>query len=739
MAKRSSVGPTLTVFGVWWVSTAYFAPTYDWQSMVSTFGLVTFGLLLGVIAAVVAIAVIRTGQRTIVAPTELRGLRCSIGEVPMPMPAPEQSESLPSISPVTMPDVPADFVDNWLDEYASEYPEHAELFKALLRVLNHRPDLPATHVEGGHGGRTLLQHSMLTAWIMTEVSRTWAYDGLRDRTGKRVVIPLRDADYSFKPHDPMVAIIGLAHDIGKIESYIYNDQGAVVGIRAEHDLTGSRMIARMPESWDIPSEDRDAMLLAIAHYHHPVELPLVPDQRKAVARDDRTIALMELLIRADFTVTRVETQGEVPSDEDYRSLDAVRTAGPEQIYDEFISLIHEAHRINSGNVKYSIGQISPSPDGEGALLYLHEESLRINMMRRLGLQDQEPLGDGRYQITIDLLNVLKARGMLYTVHEGMEYSAGQSMWVCDVIGSKQQRVAGWPCAIAVKLEQFERLQQLGFFSSSIKILRNRFGAHLGKPVRSLPAETKITGNLGSNNDIPDAPTPKKKAKPGKPGKPAQQVEEQKVSHPDQAGLPPVQAVVPENDKELAPISAEPDGRIEPVLDVPIAAIEEAAKQEDVQEAVQPAAAEVEVVAVKDEAKKGVPPVASDNVAEKPPAEAPQTQETRGASVETKPEKKARQVSPLAAPRSDAGILKEKFMAATTCGISDQIKCRKGSNGNLVFNLKDLLSEGSPVARELSDPEILAYIEQGNIPGVSMMRMNPTLTLISVTVPALQEA
>lgn len=717
MAKRSSISPTLTVFGVWWLATAYFAPAYDLHSMAQSATLTAFGVLLGVVGALVTIAVVRVGYRGMTAPTELRGLRCSIGEVPMPMPPPERAEELPPVSPVTAPDIPADFIDNWLDEYAEEYPGHARLFKALLMVLNHRPNLPATHIAGGHGGRTLLQHSLLTAWIMTEVSRTWEYDGIRDRTGKRILVPLRDKEYRFVHRDPMVAIIGLAHDIGKIEAYIYSENGNIVGCRAEHDLTGSRMIARMEEAWDIPMNDRDAMMLAIAHYHHPVELPMAPDQRRAVARDDRTIALMELLIRADFTVTRLEYDGQMPTDEEYKSLDSIRTVSPEQLYDEFVALIHESHRVNSGNLKYSIGQISPDPSGKNGLLYLHEESLRIQMMRRLSMQTTEHLGNGRYQITVDLLNILKARGVLYTTHEGLDYSPGNAMWVCDIIGSKDQKIADWPCVIAVKLNNFEKLQQLGFFSSSVKIKRNRFGIHMGRQPKEEVNEAAVLGGLGSNNDIPETSQPKK------PKKAAPKPVKKPVAEPKPIPAPHVVAeavtAVPQ------PVQATPEAE-----EGAHAAVEIADDQSAPQE--QPAAGQPEPL---ETLPASVQPVQHDApAAENAPAETeavpPETPQTQENPALSEPRAKREEAKIEAIVSLDLKAINEAILLAVNLGQAGTLKCRQGESGNFVFNLDTLISPESPVAPTLSAPGVLDYLASGKCDGVGITRINK-MTLVSV--------
>lgn len=481
--------------------------------------LVGFGSILGIISAVVAIAIIRMGYRGMTEPTELRGLRSSIGEIPMPSPPPDRAEMLPPISPILVPDVPADFVDHWLERFESRYPEHAHLFKALLLVLNHRPEIPASTDVAGHGGRTLLQHSILTAWVMTDLAPTWVYKGLhsRDRTYK--VVDLSDPHFKFNADDPMIGIIGLAHDIGKIESFIFDSKMNVIGAGAEHDLTGSRMIARMDEAWEIPSADRDALFMAIAHYHHPIDLPLRTESRDGVdidvVRDDRTVALMELLIRADFTVGRIEDEKPLPTEDEYLALDAVRSISAEHLFDEFVKLIHETHRINSSLRNYSIGQISPGVGGKGSLLYLHEVDLRRELLRRLDIKNPRTEKQfGRYEIIMDLLRVLKSRNLLFDTFNGIEFDETYCYWKCDIFGSKDQKISEWPSVIILRIDSFERLQQMGFYGSVMRVTSNRFGDQYGRTLEERDDDVMLIGNVGAINDIPKAAVRKSgKSKP----------------------------------------------------------------------------------------------------------------------------------------------------------------------------------------------------------------------------------
>lgn len=778
MARRSSIGPTFTVFGVWWFTTALLASSYNLTSMLQAASVVTIGSLLGFVGAIVSIVVIRVGNRGMTAPTELRGLKSSIGDIPMPAPPPARAETLPSISPVDVPDVDPDFIDNWLFDYEESFPAHAALFKALLQVLNHRPSIPATHIAGGHGGRTLLQHSLLAAFIMTKLSHTWVYTGLRDRNHVRVVLKLRDPDYKFNPIDPMVAIIGLAHDIGKIDAFIYDHTGKVVSIRAEHDMTGARMIARMDETWAIPESDRDAMLLAIAHYHHPVALPLAPDKR---AVDDRTIALMELLIHADHTVSRVEYDNVMPTTEEYEALDSVRSASPEQLFDEFVALIHEANRVNSGNIRYSIGQVSPGPDEKTPLLYLHEESMRLHLMRRMSVSESDQTGDGRFQITIDLLNVLKARGLLYTTHDGLDFRADQSMWVCDVMGSKNQKVSHWPCAIAIRLDHFEKIRDMGYYSSSIKILRNRFGNHIGKIAKKGPVDSALIGKLGGPNDIPDAPPAKKKPKPATPAKSASTSAAAPQS-PSAASSPPVDPkpqVSTPSVSAAASVDVTPPAQPKPEADVP-----------DVAARVESSPLPVKVLDVQPDPEQPLAASTPDQVAGDPdpgnvitdginqdliasPAAKPALGDSAGTdngpalnaepnsqvvTTETpeEPQQKVIEQEPVKpisgqvdqvveqieskTDEADPDALKNLTKALSlvvSMGRAGQLKCKSG-NKCLVFNLDTLGSADSKLIKALRSEENMSYLTAGKIDGVKVVAINPQLSLLSISAPLYNE-
>lgn len=472
-----------------------------WHASFVTMVLVAIGIVGGLAGVWTYIWSDKEVTRAMTQPDAVRGLGCNLGEVPLIAAEPAQAENLPAMDQV--PDVPADFYAAWFRKYEKTHPQHAAMMDALLRIYEAKKDLPATHIAGGHGGRSLLEHSLLAGYFMDKLAHSWTYTGLRDRSGKRVVLKLRDASYKFNSEDPLIAIIGVAHDIGKIEAYIFDkkDPSKIVGIHHEHDLTGARMIARLPQAWDIPDVDRQAMFLAIAHYHHPMELPLSPDRR---AIDDRTIALMELLIKTDFVTSRVESRGVEPSEKEYEESGAQQANAeltPETLYQAFVDIINEHGRINSPDPRFNVASLCAGEGFDKPMLMLKEDAVRPALVKRLGLGSSHAGGDGRHQITIDLLDRLDKEGILYRAHDGVEYSAQNALWNVDFMvrataGATPEKKSGWSAVIIIDPKPFPKIEQMDPYWWYAIIQRGSMGA--GRAIN------KKKSGRGANLDLADA-------------------------------------------------------------------------------------------------------------------------------------------------------------------------------------------------------------------------------------------
>lgn len=330
----------------------------------------------------------------------------------------------------------------WLANLQNSHPGHYRLAGAVLRILAHNPKLPATHVEGGHGGKSLLEHSLTVAQCALSAARTWEYKGQFSSKGV-LVSALRDPLYKFRSDDPLIGIIALAHDIGKIECYLW-DSGDIVGCRREHDSVSGMMLASLDETWDIPMVDAEAMIQAVSHYHKPMMLPLKDDRRPG---DDRTVALMELLISADNIAGKIES-GMVYEDGAGGSISSrvaedATEADKARIWKAFLDVTSVPDAIN-GRSSASIGQKC-----EG-LVYLKESGLRVAMMKALGMSGTRKLGDGRYLVTVHIMETLMDNGVLFHRYEGQEYSHHRAMFrVAFHNGKTGDHITTWPTVLII--------------------------------------------------------------------------------------------------------------------------------------------------------------------------------------------------------------------------------------------------------------------------------------------------
>ena len=466
----------------WWLLLALFdvenygVEVIDPDEVLLRMTFLCVGILTGFFYIAFEVHAFRSAQRKGTEKGNRRGLFSSLGPPPLLKTAPAQAKDIPSKLPYP-PDINDRFLDQWLAKYETTHPAHANLMKALLRVYAFDLSLPATHIEGGHGGRTLMTHSLLVCGLMLRLAETWGYSGLRGKSG-RLVLPLRDPGYVFTPNDPMVGITALAHDIGKIECYLKDAKGRVIDSKFEHDQVGGRMLGRMDEVWALPDADRSLLTSVVSFYHRPQDLPLA---NGGLACDDRTIAMMELLIRADATASRLEN-GQTEKEAANCDQEA-----PEQEKDSmwgaFCELMMQSGRINGPSASFRLGQKNSSETGS-ALVYLHETSLRKALAKQMGIDEGPQLGDRSYMLTRSLLKVLQEHGVLYQHHNEATFSDSRALFKVEFHNKKGEPLATWPATIIIEPGLvLPVLSNLPDFTSFPTICRATFGAHSAKNKR----------------------------------------------------------------------------------------------------------------------------------------------------------------------------------------------------------------------------------------------------------------
>ena len=264
------------------------------------------------------------------------GMLCSLGDMPIGT----HSKLQPSSAVIPEWFVrEAEFggeVLAWVRAHAETHPQHARAAATLIKVLCAHRELPASHIPSGHGGKSLLDHTMRVASRMLRAAPSFRYEGLVTRYGTE---PWGDPAYTFDPSDPLIPLVGIAHDIGKLATFQVQPDGSIVAA-PKHDLVGSRMLATLDEIKALPVADQAALHLAVSHYHHPASFPLNMQGRIG---NDRAVALMMLLIKADKWAGKEEAGAALTPDQYAAYLRYVRDLGEELSVEED-AVIEESQR-----------------------------------------------------------------------------------------------------------------------------------------------------------------------------------------------------------------------------------------------------------------------------------------------------------------------------------------------------------------------------------------------------------
>lgn len=383
---------------------------------------------------------------------ELMGVVSTIGKVPLPNPPLPRLKDRSTRIPIT-----GERLNAWLQaQYVQDKSQkgqdakkvlnsYGRLFMAIWDTYCAHAHYPASHRLGGHGDKRLYAHCHDVAERALELAHEgWQYTGIYvKKKGRKPVLIMQPNSASAKlnPEDPIIALAGLAHDIGKLVVYKVDRSGAIIDNKEEggntlndddgrvlHDMLGPRVLALMPEYWDLLPRDRAALSMALAHYHHPSAFPL--DRYKRLL-DERAAAVMSLLIEADRAVSMEEAA--LPKSVQDAEMEAEQT---EAIYNAFVKIVTEFGRINgvgvpADNAKIQIGQ------KHGNFIAIKELSLRTLMLNELGWSLDD--GESRYHVTVKLLNILKDKDLLYVKHNGVDFSAYLPMYRVSIYHHQKSR------------------------------------------------------------------------------------------------------------------------------------------------------------------------------------------------------------------------------------------------------------------------------------------------------------
>ncbi|MBK6616205.1 hypothetical protein [Ottowia sp.] len=566
MARSPVVGAAFGTFAVWWLVSlaAYLATGKVWSGglWLASSGSAWLALLAGgaagVVAMIVYIIVARQWRLAQMQGDNVRGVVCSIGQLPMHINRPAMSPHMPDKHALKMPPrefdpqnkIDRDWMDKWFKTYEADYPEHARLMRAMAQVLNKNSEIPAGtkhrdfkgepyspfgYDRHEHGGHTLLEHSWITGSVAIWESRNgFSYTGTKykreggENTGWEV-IPLNDGDYKFEPFDPLIGLIGFIHSVGKTVTFKKQGDG-YIQVDPRSDCKGAAILANMQEFWALDYEDRMIVLLTVGNYRKPSQMPLRREGAKAKALSDRTMAMLQLITKTDDEAGAIEDPSQIAkpktgtnSEEDAQYLS--------DLWDRFKDLLNESYRVFHEPHKFRIGQKNQT--AAGAIVTLKEDDLRAALLNKMAgkLQDRQDLtAPGSVQITMDLLKILAEKQCLMTEFAGVEVPAAEAVWKVEFLGKDKNKpgevISNWPYAIIINPDAyFPRLTQDQDAGSSVRVVGPAKMDRMGEPKK--PKKTGLVDALLQPAlEAPDgtfllADDPKAKGK-GKAGHPQRQ-------------------------------------------------------------------------------------------------------------------------------------------------------------------------------------------------------------------------
>ncbi len=186
---------------------------------------------------------------------------------------------------------------SWWTEYARSHPTYAHVLEEVYRVMASKPGIPASP-SGGHGGLSLVDHSMNVLDAMLRLAPEWRYTGIRNKTGA-IIVPLQDKTVTELRIDqptplgcPILPLLAFAHDIGKVACYeMVGDK--VVSVLPRHGVRGAALLRTLRAVDALPLLERDTLLLGVEFYHGLFDMPITR------WIDDRVRSLTALLYVAD--------------------------------------------------------------------------------------------------------------------------------------------------------------------------------------------------------------------------------------------------------------------------------------------------------------------------------------------------------------------------------------------------------------------------------------------------------
>jgi len=244
------------------------------------------------------------------------------------------------------------------ESYRQQYPAHTDLVDAILMTHLHPQNLKTPAGIDHHGGRSLLTHTLLVTALMAHRAPVHLYN-----PGE--YLRAVDPTYKLPAMDPLIPIIGLCHDLGKIKHAVYDQDGKITHFLPRHDPQGARDLAQIRELWSpkISIEDRRIIQTLLGNYDRPSLLPVKrnPLDNKDYVSSDRLHALLGLMADCDRLAAALEAGWKTYDFDDQPIevlVEPVRSEekiSEETFYEQIVRFISTAMAINAPKPNKSVG------------------------------------------------------------------------------------------------------------------------------------------------------------------------------------------------------------------------------------------------------------------------------------------------------------------------------------------------------------------------------------------------
>ncbi|MEC4720524.1 hypothetical protein RY831_15280 [Noviherbaspirillum sp. CPCC 100848] len=375
-----------------------------------------------------------------VAPTEHLGVHCTMGKVPFlakEAPRAKKKATLPITSKV---------IKGWLDANKERHPEHVALFNAVWETLSAHKSHPASPYRAGHGGKLLWEHSQNVAEQALLRAKDWKYDGIFFDDGRRkrtLVIPKLNPNYAFDPDDPLIPLVAIAHDLGKIETYILQPDGSVKSLESRngirHDGKSAQMLARMAEFHNLPGNDSWILVDVVGQYHNKLHMRV---DKSGACYDDRVGSLIQFLNDVDRATGILECGGAEGAEATLSEEDS------QNIYKAFVDIVTEHGRIN-GTGDHAVDKRFKIGQKHEGLIYIREQFVRQLILKKVQISQEQ--GTARYRSTLALLRMLEDKGLLSCTVNGYDFSEYLPLQTVTFHDAAGKYITTWDKVIVIRL------------------------------------------------------------------------------------------------------------------------------------------------------------------------------------------------------------------------------------------------------------------------------------------------